>query len=286
VCLGFRSQLACAATPAARTRPCCWVVHEIVPPGPFGVLWAAAARGVDLVLTLSECAARQPLLRLARPRVLGVSLNLAAFRAVADPPAPPRTLGLVGDLFALKNHLGLIEVVDRLRAQGEDVDGLLVGRETADRRNVAAVRTGGSVRLVEAEPGAMAAALSEIDCLLQLSSVPESFGRVCVEAMAAGRPVVAFGHGGVAELVDDGATGILCPPGDLAAVAVAVARLRGDPELFGRLAATARERAVLRWSDDGESPTIGDELATFASGSSDRPDLEQHLDREQAGPPS
>lgn len=291
VCLGFRSQLACAVTPAARNRRRCWVVHEVVPAGPFGALWAVAARGPELVMTYSEAAAQQPMLRLARPRVLDVRFDLRGFSALANPPPPPRRLGLVGDLFALKNHLALIEVVRQLRAQGEDVEGVLVGRQTADRRYVEVVHravesAAGSVRLRAASPGDMPAVMDEIDCLLQLTTVPESFGRVCVEAMAAGRPVVAFGHGGVAELVDNGATGILCSPGDLDAVAAAVTRLRGESGLFERLSATARERAAQRWSSDRSGTTIGDALAAFAAGSADGLDLKQHLDREQAGPAS
>lgn len=290
-CMGFRSQLACAVTPAARTRRRCWVVHEVVPTGPFGLLWAAAARSADLVVTYSEAAARQPMLRLARPRVLGVRFDLGGFMALADPPAPPRKLGLVGDLFSLKNHLGLIDVVGRLRAQGEDVEGILIGRETADARYVETVHRSldsadGRVSLRAVSPSDMPAAINDIDCLLQLSTAPESFGRVCVEAMAAGRPIVAFNHGGVAELVDDGVTGILCPPGDLDAVTKAVARLRVQAGLFERLSATARLRAAQRWSSDRGGETIGDALVTFATCSGGRPDLEKHLDREQSGPPA
>ncbi|MGH2901652.1 MAG: glycosyltransferase family 4 protein [Solirubrobacteraceae bacterium] len=268
-CMGFRSQLACAVTPAARARPRCWVVHEVVPAGPFGVAWGLAARGADLVVTYSMSAALQPMLRLAHPRVLGVRFDLTAFAALPAPPTRPRTVGLVGDLFELKNHRGLIEVVRRLRERGEDVDGVLIGRETAAAGYAQSVRlavaaTGDSVTLRAVRPGEMPAALADIDCLLQLSTVPESFGRVCVEAMAAGRPVVAFDHGGVSELVDDGVTGVLCAPGDLDAVTAAVRRMRGDPELFARLSQAARRVAAERWSSAREGETIGDALARFA----------------------
>ena len=289
VCLGFRSQLACAVTPDARNRRRCWVVHEVVPNGPFGVLWAIAARAAERILTYSDVAAGQPMLRRTSPEVVAVRFELSPFIAVAAPAAPPRTLGLVGDLFALKNHLGLVDVVRRLRAQAEDVDGLLVGRDTADRETAALVRRAvvdaeGAVALRAVGPGEMPATMGEIDCLLALSTVPESFGRVCVEAMAAGRPVIGFRHGGVAEIVEDGETGILCAPGDLAAVAAAVLRLRHDPALFKRLAGTARRRAAERWSSDHGGPTIGDALVRFAQRSPNGPDLEEHLGREELGP--
>ena len=289
VCLGFRSQLACAFVSAARGRRRCWVVHEVVPNGPSGVLWAIAARGADRIVTLSHVAAGQALLRRTSPEVVGVRIELGPFLAVASPAAPPRTLGLVGDLFALKNHLGLVDVVRRLRADAEDVEGLLVGRDTADRATAALVRRAvadaeGAVALRAIRPGDMPATMGEIDCLLALSTVPESFGRVCIEAMAAGRPVIGFRHGGVAEIVEDGETGILCAPGDLAAVAAAVLRLRRDPALFKRLAGTARQRAAERWSSDHGGPTIGDALVRFARESPHGANLEEHLGREELGP--
>lgn len=54
---------------------------------------------------------------------------------------------------------------------------------------------------------------------------PEPFGLVNVEAMAVGKPVVAFGHGALPEIVLPGQTGLLIPPGDVAALAQAVTTL-------------------------------------------------------------
>ena len=68
-----------------------------------------------------------------------------------------------------------------------------------------------------------------------------------LEAMAAGLPVVASDVGGVGELVVDGATGLLVPAGDPAALAAALERLLADPELRRRLGAAGRERARERF---------------------------------------
>jgi glycosyltransferase involved in cell wall biosynthesis len=73
----------------------------------------------------------------------------------------------------------------------------------------------------------------------------EQFGRVAVEAMAAGTPVVASDSGSLAEVVGD--AGILVPPGNPAALAAALARLAESPGERNRLAARARRRAE-RWS--------------------------------------
>jgi glycosyltransferase involved in cell wall biosynthesis len=77
----------------------------------------------------------------------------------------------------------------------------------------------------------------------------EGFGVVCAEAMAYGRPVVASAVGGLRDLVVDGETGLLVPPGDVAALRSALERLLADAELRRRLGAAARARArdALSW---------------------------------------
>jgi glycosyltransferase involved in cell wall biosynthesis len=73
---------------------------------------------------------------------------------------------------------------------------------------------------------------------------PEPFGAVALEAMAAGRPVVASQVGGLADLVVDGTTGILVPPGDVAALRSAIQRLLADPLLQARMGAEGQMRAA------------------------------------------
>ena len=74
----------------------------------------------------------------------------------------------------------------------------------------------------------------------------ESFGRVVIEGMASGLPVVGVRGGGVAETVIDGETGYLAPVGDAAALGEAIARLAADPALRGRFGAAGRARAEAR----------------------------------------
>ena len=63
----------------------------------------------------------------------------------------------------------------------------------------------------------------------------EPFGLVALEAGQARRPVVAFAVEGLVEAVDDGVTGLLVPPGDIDALADAMARLVDEPGLARRL---------------------------------------------------
>jgi glycosyltransferase involved in cell wall biosynthesis/GT2 family glycosyltransferase len=85
--------------------------------------------------------------------------------------------------------------------------------------------------------------LDEADCVVHASVIAEPFGQVVVEAMAAGRAVIASDLGGPREIVTDGVDGLLCPPDDPAALAERLARLAHDPELRVALGRAAVERA-------------------------------------------
>lgn len=85
--------------------------------------------------------------------------------------------------------------------------------------------------------------LYERAAVVACPSLREGYGVVCAEAMAHGRPVVASAVGGLLDLVVDGETGLLVPPGDVGALRIALERLLGDAELRSRLGAAARARA-------------------------------------------
>ena len=88
------------------------------------------------------------------------------------------------------------------------------------------------------------AELAEMDVLVHASIIPEPFGHVVVEGMAAGLPVVAADAGGPAEVVDHGRTGLLTPPGDVGALAAQLRELRDDPALRLRLSVTGEQASL------------------------------------------
>ena len=88
------------------------------------------------------------------------------------------------------------------------------------------------------------AALAELDVLVHASTLPEPFGQVVIEGMAAGLPVVAAAAGGPLEIVTDDVDGILVPPADPDALATALLRLADNPALRAELGLQARRRAL------------------------------------------
>lgn len=88
---------------------------------------------------------------------------------------------------------------------------------------------------------AVAARLAAAD-LFVWPAINEAFGMALLEAQASGLPVVAGNSGGVSDVVADGATGLLTPPGDSAAFAAAVRQLLAQPERRAALGAAARAK--------------------------------------------
>ena len=87
--------------------------------------------------------------------------------------------------------------------------------------------------------------LSPLYARAAVSSCPsrrEGYGVACAEAMAHGRPVVASAVGGLLDLVVDGETGLLVPPGDADALRAGLARVLDDVQLRRSMGAAARTR--------------------------------------------
>lgn len=89
--------------------------------------------------------------------------------------------------------------------------------------------------------------LSQADAFL-LPSATESFGLAALEAMACEVPVVASRVGGLPEVIDEGVTGFLHAPEDVAGMAASLIRLIDDDGLRERMAAAARQVALARFS--------------------------------------
>jgi glycosyltransferase involved in cell wall biosynthesis len=88
------------------------------------------------------------------------------------------------------------------------------------------------------------------DVVVVPSTLPEPFGLVAAEAMAASRPVIAAGHGGLGDIVDDGATGLHVVPGDLDSLVGAMRELLLDPDRAKRMGKAGLARQKLHFSTE------------------------------------
>ena len=90
--------------------------------------------------------------------------------------------------------------------------------------------------------------IAELDLLVHASTTAEPFGQVIIEAMAAGKPVIATNGGGVPEIVDDGRTGFLVPMADAKAMAAAICKILSNPVRAKIMGMRARLRVADRFT--------------------------------------
>jgi glycosyltransferase involved in cell wall biosynthesis len=210
----------------------------------------ALSRGVDRYIAVSHDIAAELVERFrwpaAKVEVVHNAVDVERFE-VAAPPGLREELGVgegpmvltLGRLDEQKGHAVLFEAATRVPdavfvIAGEGPErSALEGR--ARRMGIA-----GRVRFLGHRtdiPQLLAAA-----DLFALPSLYEGTSLAVLEAMAARRAVVSSAIGGTEELIEDGKSGLLVPPGDAPALGAAIGRLLADPALRESLAARARAR--------------------------------------------
>ena len=227
--------------------------------------WAVALkyRLYDHVITISE-GIRQVLLSegLAPQKVSCVRsavdaapylppVDRAAFRAEFGLPPDALVAGVVAQLIPRKGHRYLLSALPGLLERHPDLQVLIFGQgpleaelraEVESRNLAAAVRFTGFRHDLPRWLGGLNMLIHPADM--------EGLGVSLLQASAAGVPIVTSRAGGLPEAVQDGVTGILCPPGDVAALAAAIDRLAGDAALRARFGAAGRARILAEFSID------------------------------------
>ena len=150
----------------------------------------------------------------------------------------------VGNLFHNKNHAALLEALGRLPA---DVPWRLAiaGRreDAADALDARIAASGWEQRATLLGPRDDIPDLLAAADVFAMPSLNEALPMALLEAMFSGTAIVASAVGGIPEAVRDGREGLLVPPGDVDALAAALARVVGDVRLRERLGEAARARA-------------------------------------------
>lgn len=261
---GFKAHLAGALVPRLKRV---WHLREFPPGGVLQFVWRSLARVLpDGAIANSGATADAWAMMGARPVVVPNGVDLDRFRPspktywLHDQLSLPHDVRLIGmpAVFARwKGHLLVIDAFERAAAELPDVHLVLVGGPIYDtdvergyaEELVRRVRRSSLPGIPEprpltdrihfvrhqSEPWRL---YPEFDLVVHFSTRAEPFGRVVVEAMASGVPVVAARAGGPTEIIEDGLSGWLVPPGNVAALARCLVTVMGseDRSAVGRAA--------------------------------------------------
>jgi glycosyltransferase involved in cell wall biosynthesis len=229
------------------------------------------ARRTDALVAVSS-AVRDELLALGigRPdqwRVIPLGLDLgelltrevevAEARTALRLPIDGPVVGIVGRLTAIKDHVTFLDTAARVARERPDVTFVVAGDgELRSKLGARARETLGDRCRFLGWVMDLPALYAALDVVV-LTSRNEGTPVAMIEAGAARTPVVATRVGGVADVVRDGKTGLLVPPGDPGAVAAGVSALLDDPDRARAFGAAARQEVHDRFTID----RLADDLA-------------------------
>jgi glycosyltransferase involved in cell wall biosynthesis len=251
------SHLRGAAVARSLGLPVVWHLREILPPGPRRRWFAGRLRsGATRIVAVSEAVAAwvreeglgdrvEVIYNGVDPPVGGVDRD--ASRDRFGLPCEAVVVGLFSQLLAHKGAIDLVRAAHAAVAEDDSLQFLIAGHgpiSFADqlRREIASGEAAGQLHLVPPQPEIWEL-LAAVDVLALPTLWPDPLPRAVMEAMAAGRPVVAYENGGVPEMVVNGETGFLCRPGEVDDLSRAILELAGDETLRNRLGESGRKRA-------------------------------------------
>ncbi len=227
--------------------PVVFMQHDMIPPAPLDTIVLAAARRAALVIVPSRAVA-EDLAPSVQAEVVHPGVDVERFDGRAEPAQPPVVL-LLGAIVGWKEPQLALEALAltrrrrpdaRLRVVGAPIDGAGERLLGVLRRRAAQPDLAGTVEFAGPVPDPVQE-LGQASCLLHCAR-REPFGMVVLEALAAGRPVVAPAAAGPREILSDGG-GLLYPPGDAGSAAEALVEALGRGTALGLAGrAIARER--------------------------------------------
>ncbi len=214
------------------------------------------ARALPRVITVSESSKTDITAQMgvdaSRMTVVPVGVDHTVFCPRADVlPVPGRIMVTSSSDVPMKGLVPLLEAVAKLRTE-RDVELVVIGRPRPEGRVAKAIDRLDLGPVVRCVTGISDDELARHYGQAEVAVVPslyEGFSLPAIEAMACGVALVATTGGALPEVVgNDGETGLLVPPDDPGALAVAIGRLLDDADLRRRLGAAGRERVLGRFT--------------------------------------
>jgi len=208
-----------------------------------------------LVIAISDVIGRHMVEDFATPaeniRVIARSVDVEKFKlpraAKTDPKA--HTIVMIGRITPLKGHTYFLKAMARVIHKMPSVKIQIIGdappkKQAYKDELMLLTKRLGIDRKVEflGNRRDIPELLSRADCLVLSTVTQEAFGRVIIEAQAAGVPVVASRVGGVAEIIEHEKTGLLVLPKDVEGIADAVLRIYHNPSLAAGFVSQAKKK--------------------------------------------
>ncbi|GGO80262.1 glycosyltransferase family 4 protein [Wenjunlia tyrosinilytica] len=215
------------------------------------------ARRLPSVLTVSGTSRQEIIddlgVRPERIHVVHIGADTGLFSPDPSvPEVPGRIVTTSSADVPLKGLIHLVEALAKVRTERPDAHLVVVGKRSDDGPVAAAIERFGLGGAIEFVKGISDAELVDLIRGAEVACVPslyEGFSLPSAEAMATGTPLVATTGGAIPEVAGpDGRTCLAVPPGDAGALAAALCRLLGDPDLRRRLGAAGRERVLRRFT--------------------------------------
>jgi glycosyltransferase involved in cell wall biosynthesis len=191
----------------------------------------------------------------------GAGVDPADYPMVEEPPAPPLKVAVVARMIWPKGISEAVEATLRAQSRGKAIALDIFGEP--DPSNplsipVEALQRWSAMTGIawRGHAGDVAGVWRDHHVALFLSTYREGVPRTLVEAAAAGRSIVTTDAVGCREVVRDGIEGILVPPGDVDAAALALVRLADDKALRTRMGRAAHARFLERFTADAVKQTV------------------------------
>ncbi|RMG44755.1 MAG: glycosyltransferase family 1 protein [Acidobacteria bacterium] len=239
--------------------PIIWHVHDFIGRRRFHRLYRYLAGRVPSLLIANSRAVAADLGLGVNVIVVYNGVDLRRFSPIrGSTGGEPYHVGMIGVLAPWKGHGVFLEAARRVSAKLPNVQFWIVGDEIYDtdghrgyrRRLEERVREAGLHERVRFTGFCrdVTRIINELDIVVHASIEPEPFGRVLIEAMACGKPVIASRAGGVPEIVEHEINGLLVAPGDGGQLADTIVRLLNDAAERERLGEAGRRRVEERFS--------------------------------------
>ncbi len=223
---------------------------------PFPLYSQSEGKG-DVVIVVSEALKKYAIKKLKVPedkiRIIynGIDIEDFFFKRKIENKNQWK-IGMVGRFSVLKGHFYFIEAIENLLKDGiKNIKGLIYGSGSLRLKKkienlIARKNLNDYVVIIEGKNSKEI--MKEIDILVVPSIKPEGFGRVIVEGMVSGIPVIATNIGATSEIIKDNITGFLVNPQNSCEISEKVKKIISDLELYKKISENGQRYAIENFS--------------------------------------